>query len=207
MLIVWHYFDVQEFWGNFEACVNSMWHCDITEDGSGNGLLPLWNQAITCTNVGTLSIGLLKTIFNWTFENNLQWNLYKWCHIECNGVSNHLHLDCLLNHLFRSRPKKTSKLCITGLCEENALVAGEFPIQRVSNAENVSIWWCHHEKMYLKMSTSDMTLVRGIYWFKLCNNNKLFCHISSFTIIYSWFAWFLSCKLTIISSDCGACYN
>ena len=33
------------------------------------------------------------------------------------GVSNHRHLDCLLNHLFRRRSKKTSKLCITGLWE------------------------------------------------------------------------------------------
>ena len=24
--------------------------------------------------------------------------------------------------------------------------ASEFPAQRASNAENVSIWWCHHDK-------------------------------------------------------------
>ena len=28
----------------------------------------------------------------------------------------------------------------------NSLVTGEFPTQRVSNAENVSIWWRHHVK-------------------------------------------------------------
>ena len=37
------------------------------------------------------------------------------------------------------RSKKTSKLRITGLCEENSPVIGEFPAQRASNAENVSI--------------------------------------------------------------------
>ena len=34
---------------------------------------------------------------------------------------------------------------VTGLCEGNSPVTGEFPTQRASNAENVSIWWRHHE--------------------------------------------------------------
>ena len=46
---------------------------------------------------------------------------------------------------FRHRSKKTSKLRATGLCEGNSPVTGEFPSQRASNAENVSVWWCHHE--------------------------------------------------------------
>ena len=32
------------------------------------------------------------------------------------GVSHHQPHDCLLNRLFRCRSKKTSKLCVTGLC-------------------------------------------------------------------------------------------
>ena len=40
--------------------------------------------------------------------------------------------------------KKKSKLRVTGLCEGNSLVTGEFPSQRATNAENVSIWWRHH---------------------------------------------------------------
>ena len=40
--------------------------------------------------------------------------------------------------------RETSKLRITGLCEGNSLVTGEFPSQRASNLENDSIWWCHH---------------------------------------------------------------
>ena len=46
--------------------------------------------------------------------------------------------DCLLNRLFRRRPKKISKLRVTGLCAGNSPVTGEFPAQRASNAENVS---------------------------------------------------------------------
>ena len=40
--------------------------------------------------------------------------------------------------------KETSKLRVTGHCEENSPVTGEFPTQRASNAENISIWWRHH---------------------------------------------------------------
>ena len=50
----------------------------------------------------------------------------------------------LLNRLFRRRSKKTSKLCVTGLCAGNSLGTDEFPAQVASNAENVSIWWRHH---------------------------------------------------------------
>ena len=65
--------------------------------------------------------------------------------IERDGVSNHQCLDCLLNCLFRRRSKKKSKLRITGLCEGNSPVTSEFPSQRASYAENVSIWQRHHE--------------------------------------------------------------
>ena len=45
----------------------------------------------------------------------------------------------------RHRSQKTSKLRVTGLCEGNSPVTAEFPAQKASNAENVSIWWRHHE--------------------------------------------------------------
>ena len=65
------------------------------------------------------------------------------CHDERDGVSNHQPDDCLLTPLFSHRSKKTSKLCVTGLCAGNSPVTGEFPAQRASNAKNVSIWWRH----------------------------------------------------------------
>ena len=68
-----------------------------------------------------------------------------WRHNERDSVSNHHHHDCLLNRLFRRRSKKTSQLRVTGLCEGNSPGTGEFPAQMASNAENVSIWWRHHE--------------------------------------------------------------
>ena len=67
-----------------------------------------------------------------------------WRHNDRDGVSNHQPRDCLLNRLFRRRSKKTSKLRVTGLCEGNSPMTGEFPTQRASNLENVSISWHHH---------------------------------------------------------------
>ena len=68
-------------------------------------------------------------------------------HNEHNGISNHQPHDCLLNHLFMQRSKKTSKFHVTGLCVGNS--PNEFPTQRASNAETVSIWWHHHVSIHM----------------------------------------------------------
>ena len=67
-----------------------------------------------------------------------------WRHDERDSVSNHRHLDCLLNRLFRRRSKKTSKPRVTGPCEKNSPVTGDFPAQKDSNVEYVFILWRHH---------------------------------------------------------------
>ena len=72
------------------------------------------------------------------------WKALEWRHNARDGVSNHQPHDCLFSREFRRRWTKTSKLPVTGLCEGNSPVAGEFPEQRASNAENVPIWWRHH---------------------------------------------------------------
>ena len=69
----------------------------------------------------------------------------QWRHNERNDVSNHRHIDCLFNRLFRRRSKKTSELRVNGICEGNSPVISPFPTQRASDAENVSILWRHHE--------------------------------------------------------------
>ena len=43
-----------------------------------------------------------------------------WRHNERDSVSNHQPHDCLPNRLFSRRSKKTSKLCVTGLCVGNS---------------------------------------------------------------------------------------
>ena len=79
---------------------------------------------------------------------------------ERSGVSNHRRLDYLVNRLSRRRSKKTSKLRVTGICENSPVTDG-FPAQRASNAENVSIWWRHHaisDVGIAKMTTSLLKL-------------------------------------------------
>ena len=93
----------------------------------------------------------------------------KWRHNGRDSVSNHQPHDCLLNRLFRRRSKKTSKLCVTGLCAGNSPVTGEFPAQMASNAENVSIWWRHH-----------VLVVIIIYAWCTCTSHKC---------VSSWILW------------------
>ena len=76
----------------------------------------------------------------------------QWRHNGHNGVSNHQPRDCLRSRLFRRRSKETSSLHVSGLCAGNSPVTGEFPAQRASNAENVSIWWRHHGMGHESMS-------------------------------------------------------
>ena len=80
----------------------------------------------------------------------------QWRHNGRDSVSNHQPHDCLLNGLFRRRSKKTSKLHVTGLCVRNSPGTGEFPAQMASNAENVSIWWRHHDGWHLHDETYYM---------------------------------------------------
>ena len=72
------------------------------------------------------------------------WTL-QWRYNGRDGVSNHRCLHCLLNCWFSGSSKKTPKLRVIGLCERISPVTGEFPAQKASNAENISIWWSHHE--------------------------------------------------------------
>ena len=69
----------------------------------------------------------------------------QWRHNGHEGVSNQQLHHCFLKRLVRRRSKKTSKLRVTGLCEGNWPGTGEFPVEMASNADNVSIWWGHHE--------------------------------------------------------------
>ena len=73
----------------------------------------------------------------------------QWFYNEGYGVSNDRRLDCLLNFFVQAQIEETSKLRITGLCEGNSPVTGEFPEQRASDAENVSTWRRHHGPIML----------------------------------------------------------
>ena len=95
-------------------------------------------KIINCRKNSTIDVSL------WTHLCSYSIPILQWRHNERDGVSNHRCLDCLLNSLFLHRSKKTSKLRVTVLCEGKSPVTGEFPAQRPSNAENVSMWWIRH---------------------------------------------------------------
>ena len=82
-----------------------------------------------------------------------------WHHNERDDISNRQPHDCLLNRSFRPRSKKTSKLRITGICAGNAPETAEFPTQMASNAENVSIWWCHHIPLNCTQEKWDLIII------------------------------------------------
>ena len=96
----------------------------------------------------------------------------RWRHNDRAGVSNHQPHGCLLNRLFRRKSKKTSKLRVTGLCVGNSPGTGEFPAQMASYAENVSIWWRHHENNAYNIHTflfscyncSSITIGKWVFW-------------------------------------------
>ena len=85
------------------------------------------------------------------------WILKSWIPIACwwvthdsDVIMSSMALKSSASRLFaqqfvQAQVKETPKLRVTGLCEGNSLVTGEFPAQRASNAENVSIWWRHHD--------------------------------------------------------------
>ena len=50
-------------------------------------------------------------------------------------------------------------LRVTGICAGNSPGTGEFPAQMVSNAENVSIWWRHHELRPLGMDYKFLNVI------------------------------------------------
>ena len=107
----------------------------------------------------------------------------QWHHNRHDSVSNHQPHDCFLKRLFKRRSKKTSKLRVTGLCAGNSPGAGEFPAQMASYAENVSIWWRHHEH-----ATNELT------W----RNISSASHIHTVLLLLIWVKSILSAMLSFI---------
>ena len=92
-------------------------------------------QMFHCRSFGLWQGSYLPISFTYT---SIQWRYY-----ERDAVSNHGRRDCLLNRLLRLRSKKTSKHRVTCLCEGTSPVIGEFPAERASYAQDVSIWLRH----------------------------------------------------------------
>ena len=120
------------WWFDTPSCL--LWHhCDVNFELNSN-----WNPARV--------LGVHDTEEGWHRLENVWYSgiSLRWRHNERDAVSNHQLHDCLPKRLLRRRSKNPSKLPVTGLCGGNSPVTVEFPAQRASNAEDVSIWWRHH---------------------------------------------------------------
>ena len=106
-------------------------------------------------NINTVSPGY--------WNSHVKAETLQWRHNGRDCVSNHQPRDFLPKRLFRRRSNKTSKLRVTGLCAGNSLGTGEFPAQMASNAENVFIWWRHHETV-LSLTWDPYTCKTSLYW-------------------------------------------
>ena len=106
---------------------------------------PFWKTQSTELILEHLKPGSMFYFSISTVSTDCTFRTLRWRHTGRDGVLNHQPHDCLLNLLFRRRSKETPKLRVTGLCVGNSPGTGQFPAQRASNAENVSIWWRHNE--------------------------------------------------------------
>ena len=103
-----------------------------------------WRVSVLMGRITTPRTSHTCTHQETSYRRSLQWR-----HNGLDCVSSH---HCLHNRLFKRRSKKTSKLCVTGLCAGNSPVTGDFPVQMASNAENASIWWRHHDMCFTNYS-------------------------------------------------------
>ena len=99
--------------------------------------------------------------FDLNFTEPLQWR-----HNGLPGVSNHQPRDCLLNRLFSDQRKLQKAPRHWPLCGEFT-GTGEFPAQRASNAENVSIWWRHHDLVPHGPIDNNGSLLEIVAWRRL----------------------------------------
>ena len=102
----------------------------------------------------TLELGIMGSL--WEKSTGHQWNLSQkannpeWASMSSTimteqkvFISNH-YSDVIMATM---ASQITSLTIVYSIGVGNSPVAGEFPAQRASNAENVSIWWRHHAKL------------------------------------------------------------
>ena len=158
-------------------------HCDITLNCNHVPIKTMHriNDSLILQSYSNISklnftdLNIMASSSSWCFheygEQPLQWR-----DNGCDSVSNHQLRDCLLNRLFRRRPKRTSKLRVTGLCAGNSPVTEEFLAQMANNAENVSIWWRHHAMRSSKSCIKKKKQSPNKNWYHNNLHHSSVCH-------------------------------
>ena len=103
--------------------------------------------------------------------------------------------------------KKISKLRVTGLCVGNSSVTGEFPAQKASNAENVSIWWRHHVNVTRLTNDKTMKLIICMVFQVPLMLLATRCGMCEYWCVYNALAYWLPRKFTVIHSDSQNMYR
>ena len=103
---------------------------------------------ISHTLIPCTQIGLCMPCANQYHYNNVIMNA-----IACQITASRFFTQALIQAHIK---EKKSKLRVTGPCEGNSPVTGEFPAQGASNAENVSIWWLNHASVEINRSISNV---------------------------------------------------
>ena len=144
------YFKAHSLWHGYSALIFVLWTLDISRPNVTRYYMQHNKDANIALDIiwtherHTAAHRHERTLVR-SFVSSLE--TLRWRHNGHDSVSNPQPRACLLNSLIRCRSKKTSKLRFTGLCAGNSPETDEFPAQRASNAENVYIWWRHHEKV------------------------------------------------------------
>ena len=124
----------------------------------------------------------------------------QWRHNERDNVSSQWRLDGLLNDLFRRRSKKTSKLCVIGLCEGNSPVTGGFPshkgpvTRKMFPFDDVIMWV---NDVFITITTSYLNNGRVYFNFhpslkRKCHFDKIFvtgCTVSGHNDKFRYSRW------------------
>ena len=119
----------------------------------------------------------------------------QWRDNECDGVSNHQSLDCLLS-CFMRRSEKASKLRVWPLWGEST----RCPLQRASNAVKVSIWWHHNAYVIhsLDIRRRLVNIMINLLWYKYNTipithyfQYKIFLQMT-LKILFMWKLYFVS---------------
>ena len=150
----------------WNSCTSLQWRHMRTLTSQDVGKLAAYSMACSCGQQRKLEISasaITDPLWGESVGHPWMFSPLQWRHNGHNGVSNHQPHHCLRKQLFRRRSKKMSKLRVTGLCVGNSPVTGEFPAQKASNAENVSIWWRYHDKgqvMWKRFQATTSSCVR-----------------------------------------------
>ena len=157
-----------------------MWNFKDTLWNAAQNILPIHWKMMILYNVEHLR--------DLRFKSSLAFLTLQWRHNERDGDSKHQPHECLLKRLFGQRSKKISKLRVTGLCEGNSPVTGEFPFDDIimiceRSAQGELAMKLKHFSHYWPLVTGDFHSQRTISAEILCLLWSLFGHTVDMPVI------------------------